>query len=109
MNTLQIPPRRDSQVRDAATFFSNLSELTTDEKREIWMKRNGCTVKRLAAEAGVTATVLSRTLRNPPMPVAQHQALVAFGVPPECLPKPQNKKPGPRPSSFDGLPVSVSA
>ncbi|WP_455784337.1 helix-turn-helix domain-containing protein [Bilophila wadsworthia] len=85
-------------MNNAATVCSNLSELTTDEKREIWMKRNRCTVSRLAEVAGVTVSSLSRALRNSTMPVAQHQALVDFGVPAELLPRPFNRKPGPRPT-----------
>lgn len=76
----------------------NLYTLTPDEKRKIWLKRNGYTMTNLAKVAGVTVSALSRTLRNPTMPVAQHQALVDFGVPPELLPQPLDRRPGPRPT-----------
>ena len=99
MNTPTPHTTRILDTQNATTVFSDLSDLTADEKREIWLKRNGCTVKRLAEVAGVTVSVLSRTLRNPTMPVAQHQALVQFGVPSEFLPQPLDKKPGPRPSA----------
>ena len=99
MNPPTIPSQHVIQIQNATMSFSNLSDLTMDEKREIWLKRNGCTVKRLAEVAGVTVSVLSRTLRNPTMPVAQHQALVQLGIPSEFLPQPLDKKPGPRPSA----------
>ena len=99
MNPPTIPSQHVIRIQNTTMSFSNLSDLTMDEKREIWLKRNGCTVKRLAEVAGVTVSVLSRTLRNPTMPVAQHQALVQFGVPSEFLPHPLDKKRGPRPSA----------
>lgn len=99
MNPPTIPSQHVIRIQNTTMSFSNLSDLTMDEKREIWLKRNGCTVKRLAEVAGVTVSVLSRTLRNPTMPVAQHQALVQFGVPSEFLPQPLDKKRGPRPSA----------
>lgn len=83
--------------QDATTVCSNLSELSPDEKREIWIKRNGLTVKTLAEVAGVTASTFSRTLRKPTMPVEQHRSLVNFGVPPDLLPTPFDQKPGPKP------------
>lgn len=81
------------------TFSScvNLYILTPDEKRKLWMDRTGNTLRRLAEVAGVTPSALSRTLRRPTMPVAQHRALVEFGVPPELLPRPYDQRPGPRP------------
>lgn len=84
-------------MKNTSTSCVNLSDLDTDEKRKLWMERTGNTLKRLAEVAGVTSSALSRTLRRPTMPVAQHQTLVEFGVPQELLPRPFNQKPGPRP------------
>lgn len=79
------------------TQKTNIDELTIHERRQIWLKRNQCTLSMLAKAAGVSVSVLSRTLRSPTMPTARHGALVAFGVPSELLPEPVDKKPGPKP------------
>lgn len=79
--------------------FNSLADLTRDEKREIWMRRTGHTVTLLAAVVGVVPNVLSRYLRSEDMPAAHHAALVAYGVPPEVLPKPVQKPRGRTPAS----------
>lgn len=89
----------DNTVKSCA----NLADLSRDEKREIWMKRNGFTVTSLASFVGVVPATLSRTLRNATMPVAQHEKLVRLGMPAEILPAPLDKKTGPAPRQ---LPVT---
>ena len=79
--------------------FTNVADLTRDEKREIWMKRTGHTVTLLASVVGVVPNVLSRYLRSEDMPAMHHAALVAYGVPPEVLPDPVQKARGRTPVS----------
>ena len=74
-----------------------VANLTRDEKREIWMKRTGNTVARLASVIGVVPNVMSRYLRSDDMPATHHEALVAYGVPPEVLPDPVSRTPGRNP------------
>lgn len=77
--------------------FMNIDDLTRDEKREIWMKRTGHTVRTLAAVIGVVPSVMSRYLRSPDIPAQHHAALVAYGVPAEVLPEPVRRTPGRNP------------
>lgn len=85
------------------TSFINLPDLTREEKREIWLRRTGYTLKILAQVAGVSLTTLSLHMRNKTMPVRQHETLVAFGVPPEILPEPLDKKSGPKPRTLESV------
>lgn len=92
------------------TSFIDLPELTRDEKREIWLRRTGNTLKLLAGVAGVSVSTLSLNIRNNTMPVRQHETLVAYGVPPQILPDPMDQKPGPKPSLpalVEGAPYPV--
>ena len=82
---------------DNRTRLNNLAELTRDEKREIWCKRKGETLRNLAQVAGVTKSTLSVHLRRETMPVAQHARLTEYGVPAELLPAPLDRKTGPKP------------
>ena len=87
--------------------FSNLEHLTTDEKRQAWLKRHKCTLTILAEVAGVSVSVLSRSLRSATMPTNQHAALCAFGVPVDLLPEPLDKKRGPKAAQRPLLAVSA--
>lgn len=76
--------------------FTDLPQLTKDEKREIFTKRQGWTLPLLANVAEISASVLSRHLRNKTMPTISHAKLVAFGMPAELLPEPKDNKSGPK-------------
>jgi hypothetical protein len=77
-----------------ATRCIDLTEITRNEKREIWIKRQGETLGHLALITGVSTATLSRHLRNETMPVKLHECLVSYGVPAELLPMPLDQKPG---------------
>ena len=79
---------------NAALSFKDVADLSRDEKREIWMKRTGHTVKALASIVGVVPSVLSRYLASDDMPAVHHKTLVAYGVPAEVLPDPVQKPRG---------------
>jgi hypothetical protein len=79
------------------TCFENVTQLTRDEKREIWLKRNSQTLQGLAVAAGVSKGRLSIVLRGETMPPAIHARLVEYGVPEELLPPPLDIPPGPKP------------
>lgn len=81
---------------DTAISFLNLPDLSQEEKREIFLRRAGWTLRYLAEKVGVTVSTLSRSLRNPTMPTAQHQTLVKLGMPTELLPEPQDIRRGPK-------------
>lgn len=91
------------------TSFPNLSDLSIAEKRNLWLKFNGYTLTYLARVLGITPSTLSRRFTCETMPTEQHAKLIALGMPAEYLPRPLNKRPGPRPSSPRELPVSFSA
>lgn len=79
------------------TRLNNIAELTRDEKREIWCRRQGETLLSLAQVAGVHKSTLSVHLRSVTMPVAQHARLVEYGVPVDLLPDPLDRRSGPKP------------
>lgn len=84
-------------MNNSQIAFINLPQLSKNEKREIWMKRQQITMDTLAEVAGVKTPAISRNLRNDTMPVEQHKALVAYGLPAEILPVPMDQKRGPKP------------
>lgn len=84
-------------MNNTAMSFLNVPDLTVDEKRDIWIKRSEFTLNSLAEAAGVSASVLSRSMRNETMPTKQHAALLALGMPVNLLPRPEDKKTGPKP------------
>lgn len=83
-----------------ATGMPNLTELSTEEKREIFLKRQGWSITALAERLGIHKAVLARSLKSPTMPVRHHEKLVQLGMPPELLPEPLDKKTGPAPKSI---------
>lgn len=85
--------------------FIDLPDLTRDEKREIWLKRTGNTLRSLAEVAGISLSTMSNHMRNATMPSRQYEALVAYGVPEEVLPDPLDRKPGPKPKTPLHLPA----
>jgi hypothetical protein len=85
----------------------NLSDLTRDEKREIWMKRQGETLEGLAVVCGCGISALSRHFRNETMPTAHHQKLVEYGMPADTLPEPLDRPRGPKPRN--AMPMTALA
>jgi hypothetical protein len=83
----------------SAKTDSFVADLTRDEKREIWMRRNWETLDALAAAAGCCTSVMSRHLRSDTMPTKYHRRLVEYGMPVELLPTPADKRRGPLPWS----------
>ena len=81
----------------------NLTDLTRDEKREIWMKRQGETLESLGAVAGCGFSSLSRHLRNETMPTIYHQRLIAHGMPVDALPEPMDRKRGQKPRRAESM------
>jgi transcriptional regulator with XRE-family HTH domain len=90
------------------TSFSNLAELSKEEKRDIWMHRNRVTQSILAKVAGVSKCTISYFLRQPTMPSIRHAALIAFGVPCELLPEPLDRKTGPKTRTLDGFEMKIT-
>ena len=78
-------------------FPNSLALLSRKEKFEIWKIRAGRTAAELADILGISDSVFSEMIRGETMPVRHHQSLVAAGVPEDCLPRPEDKKPGPKP------------
>ena len=89
------------------TSFIDLPDLSRNEKREIWLRRTGNTLKILAQVAGVSLPTLSSQIRGSTMPVRRHEALVAYGVPPQILPEPVDQKSGPKPRTLDSVGASA--
>lgn len=76
-----------------------LSDLTRQERLDIWMRRGGVTFVRLGEICGVHANCAAKLLRQETLPVRHHAALLAAGVPLELLPEALDQKPGPKPKS----------
>lgn len=82
----QYPHAKDATMID--TDFLSLSELTPEEKRQIYFMRTGHTQDSLAELACVSAVSMNRYCRTGEMPEHRHAALVRAGIPPEILPAP---------------------
>lgn len=74
-----------------------LTDLTRQERLDLWMRRTGTTFVLLGEICGIHANCVTSHLRADTMPVRHHAALVAAGMPLELLPDPQDQKPGPKP------------
>jgi hypothetical protein len=86
---------------------NSLALLSRKEKLEIWKMRTGRTALELAAILGIANSVFSQMIHGETMPVKHHQALIAAGVPEDCLPLPEDKKPGPKPRTLQLQGVSA--
>jgi DNA-binding CsgD family transcriptional regulator len=104
-----VPQHEEERIKkmiDAKTF-ADITELTRDEKREIWMTRQGISLAALCVVVGCTVSTLSKHLRNETIPVEHHLKLVRFGVPAELLPLPVDQKRGPKPRN--AMPMTALA
>ena len=72
-----------------------------DDRREalrIWLfaNRRSVTLTSLAALLGVTHGALSQALGKERMSTRDHGILLAAGIPPNLLPRPEDVRPGPK-------------
>lgn len=94
MQSLSDTKITNSQIQDAIPL--------PDDRREalrIWLfaNRRSVTLTSLAALLGVTHGALSQALGKTRMGTRDHGVLVAAGVPPHLLPRPEDVRPGPKP------------
>ena len=82
-----------------STFPDNLTELSREEKLQIFLQRNRISFRFLGVRMDMTGTAVSSLCRGETMPTRRHAELVALGIPVELLPRPEDIKPGPRPKT----------
>lgn len=80
----------------------NLTEAPRIEKLKLFMRMQQPPLSfvALARPLGVTSAALGRHCAQETMPVNQHTHLVNNGIPPELLPAPLDRKPGPKPKAL---------
>lgn len=74
------------------------TELTRQERLELWMKRTGWTYKALGHLLDITGANAGRRLKSDTIP-PHHHKIWAQLVPADLLPKAEYQKPGPKPRS----------
>ena len=94
MQSLSDSKITNSQIQDAIPLPADRREAL-----RIWLfaNRRSLTLSSLAALLGVTHGALSQTLGKERMGTRDHGILVAAGVPPNLLPRPEDVRPGPKP------------
>ncbi|GFK95426.1 hypothetical protein NNJEOMEG_03289 [Fundidesulfovibrio magnetotacticus] len=78
-------------------FADNLTDLSREEKLQIFLNRSGLTFKAIGGKLDMSGTAAAKLCRGETIPVRRHAELVALGIPAEYLPRPEDIKPGPKP------------
>lgn len=78
-------------------FVDNLTDLSREEKLQIFLGRSGLTFKAIGEKLDMTGTAAAKLCRGETMPTRRHAELITLGIPAELLPKPEDIKPGPKP------------
>ncbi len=79
-----------------------LSNAPRIEKLKFWMRSQKPmrTFRAWGKPLGLTGATLGRNCAQETMPVEQHAALVRDNVPVDLLPRPENRKSGPKPKNL---------
>lgn len=82
-----------------------ISEIPRAERMRRWMSEYDITDRSIAEVLGITRARVTIMLNQETMPAKHHKAFLQLGFPAELLPRPLDKKPGPRPKTarFPGL------
>lgn len=78
-------------------LVNNLTDLSREEKLQIFLSRSGLTFKAIGERLGMTGVAAAKLCRGETMPTRRHAEFMALGIPEELLPRGEDIKPGPKP------------
>lgn len=90
-------------------FVLTLTEAPRIEKLKLFMRmqKPPLSFVSLSKQLGISSAALGRHCANDTMPVNQHSHLIDKGIPENLLPKPEDRKPGPKPKIVTDAPTAA--